>query len=240
MIRAVIIDDEEKAIILLRKQLARFCPDVEVVAQAQRIPEALHLIDEHRPQLLFLDIEMPGGSGFDLLDNVKDRNFHVIFVTAHSEFALKAFQFSVADYLLKPVNRELLIQAVKKVKKLIDTTGSSPTTQTIRINSTDGVVFIPVMSIIRMSAEGPYTHLYVDGGKHYMTSHHLKQFEDNLDSGFFLRIHRSHLVNRTSIKSFHDRQGILIIEMADGYLVEVPRRNKAEVMELLKMNIIRT
>src|SRR5437879_4032659 len=98
MIRSLIVDDEEKAIILLRKQLKKHCPEIEVVGECQNINEAAKLIEIHHPQLLFLDIEMAGGSGFDLLENLKERNFHVIFVTAHSEFAIKAFRFSVTDY----------------------------------------------------------------------------------------------------------------------------------------------
>jgi two-component system, LytTR family, response regulator len=232
MISSLIVDDEEKAIALLRKQLKRHCPEVEIVGEAQRIDEAIRLIELHHPRLIFLDIEMVGGSGFDLLERLKQRDFHVIFVTAYSEFAIKAFRFSVTDYLLKPVNRELLKQAVNKVKTLIDTSAPVSSIQTLRIPYSGGVAFVPIINIIRMSAEGPYTHIYLDSGKHYMTSHHLKQFEEHLDSGLFLRIHRSHLINRNKIKSIADKQA-LMIEMTDGAVIEVPRRSKQEILKIL-------
>jgi len=232
MIRSLLVDDEEKAIILLRKQLAKYCPEVEVVGECQRISEALRLIELHKPQLVFLDIEMAGGDGFDLLESIKGRNFHVIFVTAHSEFAIKAFRFSVTDYLLKPVNRDLLKQAVDKVNTLLCASSSVSPMQTLRIPSTGGVAFVPIKDIIRMAAEGPYTHIYAEGGKHYMTSHHLKQFEEHLDSGLFIRVHRSHLINRSKIKEVVDRQA-LFIKMTDGFIIEVPRRNKSELLKTL-------
>jgi len=232
MIRSIIVDDEEKAILLLRRQLQKYCPNVEVIGECQRIDEAVKLIESAHPKLVFLDIEMAGGTGFDLLEKIKERNFHVIFVTAHSEFALKAFQFSVTDYLLKPVNRELLIQAVQKVKNLMDVSASVSASETLRITSTGGVAFLPIVGIIRMAAEGPYTHIYLDGGKHYLTSHHLKQFEEHLDSDIFIRVHRSHLINRSKIKSVVDRQTLHII-MSDGFIIEVPRRSKKEMLEML-------
>lgn len=232
MINSIIVDDETKAIILLRKQLKRHCPEVNVVAEAQRIDEAIRLIELNHPQLLFLDIEMAGGSGFDLLEKIHDRNFHVIFVTAHSEFAIKAFRFSVTDYLLKPVNRETLILAVKKVKHLIDISVATSTIQTLRIPSINGMTFVNITEIIRMEADGPYTHIYTDNDKHYMSSHHLKQFEEHLDSSIFLRIHRSHLINRGKVKSIIDKQGLLI-EMEDGMKIVVPRRSKQDIIKML-------
>jgi two-component system LytT family response regulator len=233
MINSLIIDDEAKAISLLRKQLTKHCTEVEVMAEAQRIDEAVPLIKLHRPQLIFLDIEMSGGTGFDLLEKIQERNFHVIFVTAHSEFAIKAFQFSVTDYLLKPVNITLLKQAVQRVKNIIDASTSNIFEQTLRIPSTNGiVVFTYITNIIRLEADGPYTHIYITDGKHYMSSHNLKQFEEHLDSTLFLRVHRSHLINRNKIKSIIDKQG-LQIQMVDGITIEVPRRNKQDVLKLL-------
>ncbi len=232
MINSLIVDDEAKAIMLLRKQLKKHCPEINVVAEAQRIDEAIQLIELNKPQLIFLDIEMAGGSGFDLLERIQERNFHVIFVTAHSEFAIQAFRFSVTDYLLKPVNREILSQAVKKVEYLIGISAATSTIQTLRIPSTNGMTFVNITNIIRMEADGPYTHIYMDNEKHCMSSHHLKQFEEHLDAAIFLRIHRSHLINRGKIKSVIDKQG-LFIEMSDGMKIEVPRRSKQDIIKML-------
>jgi two-component system LytT family response regulator len=237
MINSLIVDDEAKAIIFLRKQLKKFCPDINVVAEAQRIDEAIRLIELNHPQLLFLDIEMAEGNGFDLLEKIKVRNFHVVFVTAYSEFAIKAFRFSVTDYLLKPVNRELLIQAVQKVKYLVDASASTSSVQTLRIPATNGMTFVNIRNIIRMEAEGPYTHIYMDDGQHFMSSHHLKQFEEHLDEAVFLRIHRSHLINRNKIKSIIDKQRPQIV-MTDGISIEVPRRSKQDFLKMFDFKML--
>jgi two-component system LytT family response regulator len=230
MISSLIIDDEPKAIALLCNQLRRHCPDVNVIGQAGRIDEAIKLIEAHRPQLLFLDIQLAEGTGFDLLEKIEVRNFHVIFITAHSEFAIKAFRFSVTDYLLKPVSRELLIQAVQKVKNLIDIKHSTSAVQTLRIPVTKGVAFTNIMNIVRLEAEGPYTHIFLDNGQHIMSSHHLKQFEEHLDPNVFLRIHRSHLINKMKISKVNETEKIYI-EMADGFQIEVPRRSRQDFLK---------
>lgn len=230
MINAIIVDDVKKAIVLLRGLLEEHCPEVKVVAEAENAAKAAALIEHHRPQLVFLDIEMAGKSGFDLLEEVKERNFHVIFVTAHAEFAIKAFRFSVTDYLLKPVSAEDLKQAVAKVIKLSHV--ASAPMQTLRIPTTTEAVFVNIRDIIRFEADGHYTHIFMDNGKKYISSYHLKQFEEHLDSKLFHRIQRSHLINRDKIKSVADR-GSLHIEMTDGAVIEVSRRSKQEVLSIL-------
>src|SRR5580692_7404342 len=112
MITALLVDDIEKANVVLRRQLIEHCPEVKIIGEAEDADEAMKKIELHHPQLVFLDIEMEGKDGFDLLEETRERNFHVIFVTAHSEFAIKAFRFSVTDYLLKPVSGSILKQAV--------------------------------------------------------------------------------------------------------------------------------
>ena len=240
MIDAVIVDDVVKAIVVLRRLLNAHCPEINIVGEADDVDEAIKLIKLKRPQLVFLDIRMSGKSGFDLLDEIKDRNFHVIFVTAHSEYAIKAFRFSVTDYLLKPVNSDNLKQAVQKVKTLMAAnaplinTKDAPALQTLRIPSTNGLAFVYINNIIRLEADGHYTNIYTDNGKHYMSSYHLKQFEEHLDTSMFLRLHRSHLINRNQIKSIIHKEG-LFIEMKDGFKIEVPRRNKEEVLKMIHL-----
>ncbi|MCC7150037.1 MAG: response regulator transcription factor [Saprospiraceae bacterium] len=235
---AIIVDDVEKSVVLLRTQILRHCPEINVVGEAYRINEAIQLIGVHHPQVVFLDIELSEGSGFDLLERINERHFHVILVTAHAEFALKAFRFSVTDYLLKPVNTELLKQAVRKVKDIVQSNVPEYSPQTLRVPSTDGGAYLPIANVIRLEAEGPYTHIYVDDGKHYMSSHHLKKFESTMatiDVSAFVRVYRSHLINKNKIKSVSDRGSVLIIEMKDNSVIEVSRRNKQEVMKMLKL-----
>ncbi len=235
MINALIIDDEKKAVVVLRKLLMEYCPEINIVGEASRVNQAIQLIEEHKPQLLFLDIEMPGKSGFDLLESVRFSG-HVIFVTAHSEFALKAFRFSVTDYLLKPVGIDELKNAVEKVKNLIKMNAAKtiepPAIQTLRISTTEGTAFVYFMNIVRLEADGSYTHIYLDNGRHYLVSDYLKQLEDVLDPSMFIRTHRSHIINLKKIKSVIDHHG-LFAEMEDGALIEVSKRIKPNFIKII-------
>jgi len=234
-IRSIIIDDEFKSIWLLKRLLSIHCPQVEVVAEASRMEEAIVLIETHQPQLIFLDVEMPGGSGFDLLEKMTKRNFHVIFVSAHSDFAIKAFQFSVTDYLLKPINRDLLVNSILKVEAISSRYTTYNFHKTIRVPTNKGVLFIPMSSIVRLAAEGAYTKIYIDKGVDYLCSSNLSSFEGKLDLNMFIRVNRSHIINKEKITSIVDKQH-LRIEMADGENIDVPRRSKKEIMGLLKIN----
>jgi len=151
MMNAIIVDDVYKAIILLKGMLEEHCPDVHVVATAENVQTALTLIERYKPQLIFLDIEMAGRSGFDLLAEIKQQEFQVVLITAHADYALKAFRFSVTDYLLKPVDAEELKQAVEKVKKFSNE--ASVSMQTLRIPTTNEAVFVNVSNIVRLEAE---------------------------------------------------------------------------------------
>src|SRR3954468_12917169 len=161
MIKAILVDDVEKANVLLRMKLAEHCPEVKIVGEAEDADQAIELIESKHPQLVFLDIGMAGKTGFDLLEEIKERNFHVIFVTAHTEYAIKAYRYSVTDYLLKPVNNQVLKEAVQKVKKMIDEAPvnsaandfNSVGRRTLRIPSTSGTVFVYFNNIIRMEAD---------------------------------------------------------------------------------------
>jgi two-component system, LytTR family, response regulator len=239
IINAMIVDDEKKAIVVLRKLLQEYCPEVNIIAEAGRVNDAISLIEIHNPQLIFLDIEMPGKSGFDLLEKISGRNFHVIFVTAHSEFALKAFRFSVTDYLLKPVGIDELKQAIEKVKLLINAyvpdassvkKAEAPVIRTLRISSTEGVIFVYLEHIIRVEAAGAYSHIYLENNKHYMVSDHLKLLNEYLTPPVFMRIHRSHIINLQKIKEVISKNG-LFAEMTDGSLIEVAKRNRADFLK---------
>lgn len=237
-LRAVIIDDEPKAIAVLRRIIENHCPQVEVVAVADEITSAIRVINEHRPQLLLLDVDLTSATGFDLLERIEDRSFHVILVTAHPEYAVKAFRYSVIDYLMKPVDMEELKQAVEKVRELIvkeagaQAAGQPQQKQTLRIPSMEGAIFVRMDDILRLEAEGAYTRIYV-ADKRYFSSYNLKHFEDHLDPAQFIRVHRSHVVNLQKVKALHG-QGGPVLELVDGSRIPVSRGHKADLLKALR------
>src|SRR5688572_24087723 len=211
MIRAIIVDDEFKGIEILKLLLKHHCPEIEIIGEAEEMNEAVDLIKSKQPDLVFLDIEMSGGTCFEILEQVKTMNFHLILVTAHSEYAVKAFRYSVVDYLLKPVDIIELKEAVDKVNALMAEEHNSTRIEnemtaaklTIRIPHQHGAVFIKMLDIIRLEAEGAYTRIITDK-REYLVSHNIKMFETILDMNFFARVHRSHIINITKVRRIID------------------------------------
>jgi two-component system LytT family response regulator len=240
MMNAVIIDDETKGIEVLRMLLESQCPNVKIVGHAEEVQEAVELINSHLPEIVFLDIEMSGESGFDILEKVKSKCYHVIFVTAHSQYAVKAFRYSVADYLLKPVDPKELKEAVEKVSLLIKEGESTAELHniesanlTLRIPIQNRVVVIKMTDIIRLEADGAYTRIYSTGNKEFISSYNLKTFEEHLDQQLFMRVHRSSIINL--YKAFQvtgEKQ--LHVKMTDGSDVEIARRLKNEFIATLR------
>jgi len=229
MIKAIIVDDESKGIQILRILIKNHCPDVEVTGWAEEVDEAIELINRTAPQLVFLDIEMAGEGGFSLLEKIGQRNFHVVFVTAHSQYAVKAFRYSVADYLLKPVYVVELKQAIEKVKVLMQEQKVLSTNEnietTLRIPLNQGTVFVKMNDIIRLEADGAYTRIFLPGNRTYLTSYNIKIFEEHLDLNLFMRVHRSHIINLKKVKRIIEGR-TLIAELTDGSKVEISRRIK--------------
>lgn len=240
MIRAVIVDDESKGIEILKLLVKHHCPAIEIVGQAEEIGEAVDLIKEKLPDLIFLDIEMAGGTCFEILEQVKTINFHLILVTAHSEYAVKAFRYSVVDYLLKPVDIIELKEAVEKVKILMaeehnnaQRNGNEITAAklTIRIPHQHGAVFIKMLDIIRLEAEGAYTRI-ITGNREYLVSQNIKTFETILDMHFFARIHRSHIINLKKVRRIIEGK-IVLAELTDNSRIEISRRMKGVMFKHL-------
>jgi two-component system LytT family response regulator len=236
----VIIDDEPKAIAIMRSLIEEHCPELRIVADAGRLETAIEVLNTHRPQLVFLDVDLTGVTGFDLLERLEDRSFHVILVTAHPEFAVKAFRYSVIDYLMKPVDEEELKQAVHKVAELIEREGGKATTsrpgdphqrQTLRIPSMEGARFVPMDDIVRLEAEGSYTAIHTRRAR-YVSSYNLKHFEEHLDHAVFIRIHRSHVINSKQVKAAHGLNG-QAVELNDGTRLSVARSYRAAVKKAL-------
>ncbi|MRS04825.1 response regulator transcription factor [bacterium] len=243
MIRAVIIDDEKLSRDVIFNYLNEYCPDVEVVAQASSVKTALSAIQKTTPDLVFLDIEMPDGTGFDLLNKVDKIDFKIIFVTAYSEYAIKAFRFSAIDYLLKPVKIDELIDAVARVRSA-GTTGisaeiissllnnlrsSSPRQSTLIIPNIRGFEVLRVSEIIMCQADGYCTNFHLSGNRKVVSSKNLKHFDGLLEDQNFLRVHHSYLVNLDHVTGYTRQGEILLSEgmkafLGDSYKNEFVKR----------------
>jgi two-component system LytT family response regulator len=243
MIRTVLIDDEPKNNRVLKMMLEEFCPEVTIIGQADNAPDGITLIRELRPDLVFLDIEMPHGNGFDLLDQLKPIRFEVVFITAFNEYSLKAIKYSALDYLLKPVNIEELKQAVQKAvdrmanrntnerieNLLYNLRKPQQDLQKIALPSKEGYIFILLADIIRCESKTGYTTFYVDGIEKIISSRNIKEYEPLLPTDIFFRIHNSHIINLNHVKKYHRGRGGYI-EMDDGALIEVATRRKDEFL----------
>lgn len=243
MIRALLIDDEPKNNRILKLMLEEFCPQVQVEGQADNAEEGVKLIQDTEPDLVFLDIEMPYGSGFDLLDKLKPVSFEIIFITAFNNYSLKAIKYSALDYLLKPVNIDELIAAVGKASEKVATRNTNARIENLLYNlkrpqqglqkialpSKEGYVFVSITDIIRCESKGGYTTFYVKDMEKIVSSKNIKEYESLLTDDTFFRIHNSHIVNLNHVKKYHRGRGGYL-EMEDGALIEVATRRKDELM----------
>lgn len=243
MMKACIVDDEKKGRDTLLKLLEEYCKDVEVVGQADSVDAAFQFISSHEPELVFLDVEMPRGSGFELLKRFDHVNFKTIFITAHNHYAIKAIKFSAVDYILKPVDVDELVNAVSRAKSSAPTQQNSYSglldnlennrTRKLAVPVKDGVAFIHTNDIIRMQADGSYTHIYTSSEK-YTASKNIKEYEDLLQDMNFFRAHHSHLINLIHVKHFSRVDGYFAL-MSDGSSVEVSRRKKDHFLQLMNL-----
>lgn len=246
MIRAIIIEDEKMSRETLRRMLEKYCPQVEVVATAEGYRQGMEMIRNHKPDVVFLDIQMPDGSGFRLLEEIGDVDFEVIFTTAFDQFAIKAIKFSALDYLLKPIIPQELVNAIGKVEQkrlafrktrnieifLENMKSKEENTQKIVLSTSDKIHVIQVDDIIRCESDNYYTQFYFTDGKRLMVSKTLKENEELLSQHNFIRPHKSHLINVKYIKSFLRQEGGYII-MTDGSRIPVSRRKREKIMDIL-------
>ncbi|CAN5591275.1 LytTR family DNA-binding domain-containing protein [soil metagenome] len=243
MITALIVDDERKNRDSLQKLLVENCPDVQVLHAVSSAADALQVIRMQHPQLVFLDIEMPGQNGFDMLKQLDKIDFKVIFVTAHSHFAIRAIKFSAVDYLLKPVDTADLIQAVEKAileinmnhhahnRGFLDNVSASTANHKLAVCIKEGIAFLDTDDIIRLEADGTYTHIFCNGEK-FTATKNIKEYENLLTEQHFFRSHKSHLINLKHVKSFSRNDGYFV-QMRDGSRAEVSRRKQEEFMEAI-------
>jgi two-component system LytT family response regulator len=243
-IKSVIVEDELAAREVLKNYLSKYCPQVEVIGEAQNIKEAVPLLHELQPQLVFLDVEMPFGNAFDVLEACKDLHFETIFVTAFSEYSLKALNQSAAYYLLKPISIEELIVAVNKVhhqilnheifnrNKIIvaNFQEPKPEKQQVILPTLEGFEVVKMEEIIRLRGNGNFTDLYLHNGNKKMACRFLKHFSEILPLPF-IRVHKSHIINLNCVKSYN-KGGIITLN--DGAEIEVSPTYKEEFLRNFK------
>ncbi len=243
MIRTVLIDDEPNNINTLQQLLLRYCPIVDIVGTANSAKMGGEVIAATQPDLVFLDIEMPYGNAFDLLNSVSPITFEVVFVTAFDNYAINAIKYSALDYLLKPVNIRDLQAAVQKAANLLDTKNihkridtlfynlytPKNTFQRLALPTLDGLVFVNTEDCISLEAKSNYTVIHFKNGSTVTISKTLKEFEDILSKEQFSRIHHSHIINHYFVKKYHRGRGGYI-EMEDGTTIEVSIRKRDEFL----------
>lgn len=238
MINAIIVDDELKSRESLKILLEEFCDNVAVKALCQDVAEAVQAIQQYKPDVVFLDIQLQRETGFDLLTQLGDFDFEVIFTTAYAEYAIKAFKFAAIDYLLKPIDIEELKRALSKVEKRMNDSislrlqqlmqnlkNTSSENYKLALPTTDGLVFVKMQDILYCEASSNYTEITVMDGKKYIVSRTLKEYEDMLGEHNFYRIHNSYLINLNAIKKYVRGEGGYVI-MANDKSLDVSKRKK--------------
>lgn len=244
IIKTVIVEDENKSLLTLQTLLERFCPEIQVIGTGNCVEAGIRVIEELKPELVFLDIAMPDGDAFDLLNRIEKVEFEIIFITAYNDFALKAFEFSALHYLLKPINYRELQNAVQRYKKIRPVTYIQPRLDVLNsslnshynkicLPSNDGLIIFEIQDIERFEAAGNYSTVYFAKGESIIVTKNLNQFEDLLNGLDFVRIHNTHLINLQYVKKYQRGQGGLVT-MTSGTEISVSRTRKEEFLRRLK------
>lgn len=207
---AVIVDDEQNVREALLRLLEIWCPEVEILAQAESVREAFNVLQEHSPDLVFLDVELGDGTSFDLLRRLPKRNFSIIFATAHEHYAISAIRASASDFLLKPIDPDELVEAVRRASENLNKISEeslgvmldheSGIKDKIVLRDSENIYVLPITEIIRCEADGRYTRFYTsDCEKSILVSTNLKEYENLLSSSSFVRVHHGHLINLSHV-----------------------------------------
>lgn len=241
MVRTAIIEDEVDAQSLLSSIIKEYCPSLQLVGIAGNISDGIALIEESKPDLVFLDIELEGGTSFQLLDRLKHMSFRIIFTTAYDQYALKAFKYETIDYILKPYSPQDVIKSIERVRRtqhdiaifnrleyLIEQNDTSQNTK-INIQTCEGISLISISDIVRLEADRSYCFVYLSDGERLLVSKPLKDFESQLPEDQFFRVHSTHLINMEYINKYIKEDGGFII-MTDGSHVPLARRRKHEFL----------
>ncbi|MHB8871985.1 MAG: LytR/AlgR family response regulator transcription factor [Candidatus Doudnabacteria bacterium] len=233
---AIIVDDELHGRENLKKIIETYCPEIEILGLSDSVVNASKLVNVHKPDVVFLDINMPVLDGFDFLEEHDERSFMVVFVSAHEEFGINAVKAGAADYILKPVNIKELKQTVKRLlclqnKKIKDEILFER--NKLVLPASHGFNVLVIDDIIRLEAEGCYTKVIIKDGKNTIVSRTLKDFEDTMPKENFYRIHKSHLINLKYVKEYSNINGNFVI-MTDGSKIEISRRKAPDFIQKIK------
>lgn len=245
-INALIVDDEPAQQDIMLRVLARR-PGISVCAVASNTDEALSLLNSHKVDLIFLDVDLGTSTGFDLLQQTEKRNFGVIFCTSHSEFAIRAFRFSAIDYLMKPIVEEELDKAIEKfqtfrdfykekntsLENLISNLSLPPKEHKLALPTSTGLLFMKSADVVQVVAAPKFTLFITTEGNQVVVSRSMKECEEILSSKGFCRIHQSHLINLQHVNRYIKGDGG-VVEMSDGSTIEVSRRKKDELLSMLE------
>jgi two-component system LytT family response regulator len=252
MLQIVIVEDEIRSREFLRDILLEHCKEIEIAGLAGDVAEAVKTIRELQPDLVFMDIELQTGTGFDVLEQIKDLQPTVIFTTAYDHYAIKAIKFSAVDYLLKPIDVEELKLAVSKIQEKASGDTQQQTLQmlmqnlkqlkgnnnpTITLSLADGYEFVPVREIIRLEAAGAYTNFFLKTNKKIMVSKNLKEYESMLTDHDFMRVHNSHIINLGEVKRMLKTDGGYAIMSDDARIVISPKKKEDFIRLMMNRNL---
>ena len=240
VLKAIIIDDEPDSIKLLQLQLAQYCPEIEIAGTYTSSVKALPGIEKLQPDLVFLDIEMPVMNGFELLEKILHLPFSVIFITAYNQYALKAFRFNAVDYLVKPIDKDDLVEAVAKAIKRAKPNPNQlslmqkqmrgePATKIAIPGQHGGITFIDLNEIVFSEASNNYSRLVLTDARIFIISKTLKDVQEVLEEEHFLRVHRQYIINLNHVKQFNRNDGILT--MTNGEHIPIARNQKERLIE---------
>ena len=245
-VKLLIADDESHAREAISRMVELYCDDVEIVAQASGVAEAIKAIEEHEPDVLLLDINLQDGTGFDIVSHFKNPKFKVVFITAYQEYALQAFRFSALDYILKPVDPDMLAAAVNRAREMTDTERmavrldtfihnmglASKAHKKIVLNTQETIHVISIHDIVRLEADKNYTRFFIVGQKPILVSRSLIEYDEMLQAHGFFRSHHSHLINLAFVDRYEKRDGGKLM-MKDGSEAPVSVRRKEELLAVL-------
>jgi two-component system LytT family response regulator len=250
MLTTILIDDEEDSRITLRNFLGRYCPDVEVLAEADSVQAGVALIQTLKPALVFLDINMPQENGFMLFEHIPNPDFYVVFITAYDEYAIKAIRHNALDYILKPINIRELMQAVSRAQELRNKEGiqrqlhqlmkalpqqqqqQAQNPEKLMLPLTDGFVYVPMQDIIRCEASGNYTFFYFTNREKMVVCNTLGYYEEALKDYGFIRVHHQHLINQHHVDRYQRGRGGTVV-MRDQKEVAVSQRKRDEFLRMM-------
>ncbi|RDK88671.1 LytR/AlgR family response regulator transcription factor [Marinirhabdus gelatinilytica] len=251
MISAVLVDDDKNLRNGMKKLLARFAPSISIVGEADSVATGVAVIQRSQPQVVFLDIQLNDGTGFDILEKVAAANqtisSNIVFITAHEQYAIKAFRFSALDFLLKPVDPEELQKVIEKIKSVVQKKSdfshidlllenirkNVDNFKRIALSTSDGIHLFDISNIIRCESEDNYTKFYIEDHKPVLISKTLKEYEELLGEHNFERIHQSHLINLNYLKSYIKKDGGYVV-MADGSRLPISQRKRERLQTILK------